>query len=390
MSDNCLSDRIVAVIGGGAAGMTAAITAAEQGAGRVYLIEKNSILGRKLLATGNGRCNLTNINSPYADEALEFFENLGLLTRIEDEGRVYPYSEQASAVQEVLISKLNDLKVDIRCGSDVKNIEKTERGFRVRTEGEYFDADSVILATGGKAGPQYGSTGDGYRFAKEFGHSVIRLMPSLVQMVSDQAFFKSLKGVRTKGRVELVRNGAVLDREDGEIQFTEDGLSGICIFNLSREYLRGDIIRIDLFPEYEAAQLEELLRQRTEKSGNRSMAAFFMGMLNKKLFPVILSELAIDESKNSSSLAPEDFERIALFLKAWEINVTGTKGWKEAQVTAGGVDLEETDRSTMESRLIPGIYFAGELLDVDEKCGGYNLQWAWHSGMLAGKSAAGA
>lgn len=384
------SDKTITVIGGGPSGMTAAISAARQGA-KVRLIEKNGILGRKLLATGNGRCNLTNTGSPDAAGTLYFFKELGLLTREEEEGRVYPYPEQAAAVQEVLISGLSDLKVEVLCGLEVKTIEREASGFRIIvSDADSLLTDAVILATGGKAGPQYGSTGDGYRFAKAFGHTVVRLMPSLVQMVSDQPFFKTLKGVRAKGQAELVREDRVVDRESGEIQFTEDGLSGICIFNLSKEYVRGDIIRIDLFPNYRKDQLEDILIKRAETLKNSNMSGFFTGMLHKKLVPVISSELSLDENRKTAGLSREDITRTVRLLKGWEISVTGTKGWKEAQVTAGGVDLAEIDPNTMESRLAPGLYFAGELLNVDGKCGGYNLQWAWSSGLAAGGSAAAA
>lgn len=369
--------------------MTAAIFAAKQQAAKVRLIEKNPNLGRKLLATGNGRCNLTNSNCPDAADTLEFFSELGLLTREEAEGRIYPYSEQAAAVLEVLASELACLGVEILCGTEVKAIEKNGLHFMIQTEGGTFSSDAVILATGGKAGPQYGSTGDGYRFAKAFGHTVVRLMPSLVQMVSDEPFFKDLKGVRAKGRAELLRNGQVVDRETGEVQFTEDGLSGICIFNLSREYVRGDMIRIDLYPEYSGSELETLLSDRIRKLEDRSLFELLGGMLHRKLIPVVLTLLSLEGERKASELTHDDISGMVRQLKEWRVPIAGTKGWKEAQVTCGGVDLEETDTSTMGSRLVPGLYFAGELLNVDGKCGGYNLQWAWSSGMAAGKAAAG-
>lgn len=388
MGRDKVSEKSITVIGGGPAGMTAAISAARQGANTVRLIEKNNILGRKLLATGNGRCNLTNLNCDDAGETLGFFSGLGLLTRSEGEGRVYPYSEQASAVQEALISELIGLKVEILCGQEVKAIEATDHGYRTITnQGEYI-SEAVILATGGKAGPQFGSTGDGYRFAKGFGHHTARLMPSLVQITSDQPFFKELKGVRSKGLAELLRGSKIIDREAGEIQFTEDGLSGICIFNLSRNYVSGDIIRIDLFPEYSTDALAKLLSGTKDELKSRDLRQFFSGMLHKKLIPVILRQLSLESQRKASELTREETERAACFLKGWEIPVTGTKGWKEAQVTAGGVELSEVDMTTMESRLAPNLFFAGEILNEDGKCGGYNLQWAWISGMTAGKYAA--
>ena len=408
------SAKIITVIGGGPSGMAAAISAARQGAGMVRLIEKNDILGRKLLATGNGRCNLTNTNCRDAEKTLHFFEGLGLLTRVEDEGRVYPYSEQAAAVQEALVSELEHLGVEIQCGVEVQAIEKavpapgygaagkgtgywiitgTKTGTASGTGADRLFSDAVILSTGGKAGPQYGSTGDGYRFAKAFDHNIVSVRPSLVQMVSDDPFFKSLKGVRAKGRAELLRSNQAsdheqtVDREDGEIQFTEDGLSGICIFNLSRGYVRGDHIKIDLFPEYGEESLKDILTGRAEALKERSMAEFFTGMIHKKLIPVILTLLSMGEERKAAELSREEIAAAVRLLKGWRISVTGTKGWKEAQVTAGGIDLAEINPG-MGSIIVPNLYFTGELLNVDEKCGGYNLQWAWTSGLAAGKSAA--
>lgn len=381
-------DKMITVIGGGPSGMTAAIFAARQSTGKVRLIEKNAILGRKLLATGNGRCNLTNTNSPDSEVSLGFFMELGLLVRVEEEGRVYPYSEQASAVQEALISELQELQVEICCDREVKAIERVASGFRIIMDQDHLFSDAVILATGGKAGPQYGSTGDGYRLGKAFGHQVIRLMPSLVQMVSDEPIFKELKGVRAKGQVRLMRGEDSVDCETGEIQFAEEGLSGICIFNLSKEYKPGDRIRIDLFPSDKEERLADIMERRIKSLRNRTAAQFFIGILHKKLIPVILAKLSISENRLVGSFTRDDIDQMVKLLKNWDISVTGTKGWKEAQVTAGGIDLTEVDPETMESKLMPNLFFAGELLDMDGKCGGYNLQWAWTSGMKAGIAAA--
>lgn len=385
------SKKSITVIGGGPSGMIAAISAAKQGAKTVRIIEKNDILGRKLLATGNGRCNLTNLNCEDAIETICFFADLGLLTRVEDEGRVYPYSEQAASVQGILSDALRHFDAEILCGREVESIERKDTGFKILIKG--YDAvktDSLIIASGGKAGPQYGSTGDGYRWAKALGHTIIRPMPSLVRLVSESSYFHLLKGIRAKGSTELIRMNKVVDRETGEIQFTEDGLSGICIFNLSRHYEKGDMIRIDLFPDYDKEALKELLIKRMKTLGDRNIRELLNGLLNRKMIPVILDGNGLDGERRAETLNQEEILKTVNFLKEWNISITGTRGWKEAQVTSGGIDLAEIDSVTMESKLVRGLYFAGELIDVDEKCGGYNLQWAWSSGIKAGKYAAAA
>ncbi len=371
--------------------MIAAISAANQGAKTVRIIEKNDILGRKLLATGNGRCNLTNLHCKDAIETICFFADIGLLTRVEDEGRVYPYSEQAASVQEILSDTLRHLNIEILCGREAESIERKDTGFKILIKDhEAIKTDILIIASGGKAGPQYGSTGDGYRWVKTLGHTIVRPMPSLVRLVSDSSFFHQLKGIRAKGSTELVRMNKAVDRETGEIQFTEDGLSGICIFNLSRHYEKGDTIRIDLFPDYDKKALRELLIKRMKTLGDRNIRELLSGLLNKKMIPVILDENGLDGERRAETLNQEEILKIVHFLKEWNISISGTMGWKEAQVTSGGVDLAEIDSDTMESKLVQGLYFAGELIDVDEKCGGYNLQWAWSSGIKAGKYAAAA
>ena len=385
-----LTSKMITVIGGGPSGMMAALSAAKKDGVKVRLLEKNEFLGKKLLATGNGRCNLTNINCPDAEDTLRLFCDMGLLTKTETEGRVYPYAEQASAVRDILVNMLRDFEVEVLCGIDIQNIDLQSCEFIVSNEKKAFASDAVILATGGKAGPQYGSTGEGYRFARKMGHTIVKTMPSLVQMTSDRPFFSAIKGVRTKGRVELVRDGQTLEQETGEIQFTEGGPSGICIFNLSRKYCKGDKIKIDLFPDYSGAQMADMLSNRREKHRKRQITDILLGMVNLKLIPVLLKELHLDEKRLICSLTPAELADMARLLKEWTIPITGTKGWKEAQVTSGGIDLSEIDLNTMESKLVPKLYFAGELLNFDGKCGGYNLQWAWSSGRMAGEAAAAA
>ncbi|MGI6747053.1 MAG: NAD(P)/FAD-dependent oxidoreductase [Anaerovoracaceae bacterium] len=391
MTRHQISEKNITVIGGGPSGLMATISAAKQGVKDIRLIEKNPALGRKLLATGNGRCNLTNINCSDASETLQFFNSIGLLTRVEDEGRVYPYSGQAAAVQEILVNSLRDLQVKVYCGMEVEYIDRIGASFLIKIKDHKpIETDVLILASGGKAGPQYGSTGDGYRWVKALGHTVVSPRPSLVRLVSNLAFFKELKGVRAKGCAKLMRMNQVVEQETGEIQFTEDGLSGICIFNLSKHYAKGDMVQIDLMPDFSDEILEELLLSRVQDLENRSIKELLSGMINKKLVSVVLKEIALEQESRAGKLRRKEIQRIISILKRWQISIIGTKGWKEAQVTSGGVKLAEVDLLTMESKIVPNLYLAGELLDVDEKCGGYNLQWAWSSGMIAGKSAAAA
>lgn len=434
MSNNSIRKRVkITIIGGGAAGMTAAISAARVvGGNQVRIIEKNDKLGRKILATGNGRCNYTNILCTNHDlksnealttndenfsrgillqfginDTINFFEELGILPREEGEGRVYPYSEQASSVQEALKSELEHLGVEIIYHKNVKSVtlileeeknrNNTPLGFEITLEsGEKLESKKIIIATGGKAGAQYGSTGDGYQIAKSFGHTIIKPIPALVQLTSDNNVFNQLKGVRAKGNVVLIKNNEqVSEMESGEIQFTEEGISGICIFNLSRqirldenaeEGFHNYKIKIDLIPDFEGSKLLEKLFCRVESMKYKRKEEFLNGILNKKLAAVILKVAGIKTSGQTEDIIM-DLNKLVKILKGWEIQISGTKGWKDAQVTSGGIKTTEINDETLESRLTRDLYFAGEVIDVDGKCGGYNLQWAWTSGFIAGKAA---
>ncbi|MDR1247254.1 MAG: aminoacetone oxidase family FAD-binding enzyme [Clostridiales Family XIII bacterium] len=378
----------VAVIGGGAAGMAASAVAAEyprrivdgdgeDGGEGILCLERNDAPGRKLLATGNGRCNLTNAACSESKELLLFFRKIGVLTRLEEGGRFYPYSGQATAVRNSLYVEMKRRGVDLRCNSPVKSVRREERYFEIETEGgEIFRAIALVLATGGKAGPQYGSFGDGYAFARSFGHSVVSPLPALVRMVCEEGQrhrLRALKGVRVKCEAALWIGVSAVGRASGELQFTEDGLSGICIFDLSR-YMRmkgSQVCRVELdfAPETEERMLINLL------SDNR--AASLSGVVPDKIAALIDSE-----TKGNPRAA-------ARMLKHMEFPVAGTKGWKDAQVTSGGVPLSEVNTGTMESKLIRGLFFAGEILDYDGACGGFNLNWAFATGLKAGRSALG-
>lgn len=433
-----MKDREVLIIGGGASGLMAGIASARGGAS-VRILEKNDRVGRKILATGNGRCNFTNLSSTGQDyfggspdfiaevlalfdpqKTLSFFEELGILPRFESEGRVYPYSEQAVSVLDALTSELTRLGVEIIVNSTVTSVEKTEKGFIVLISGgRQYRSDSVILAVGGRAGAQFGCTGDGYSIARRMGHQVIEPRPGLVQLIARAEYFNSLKGIRAKGQVALYNSSlSILSEgqhkpiaeETGEIQFTETGLSGICIFNLSRHLAEASAmgktrekqpqkvasrhetayILIDLVPEISLAALTDKLNERLMHCRHKDLPDFLNGIINKKLIPVLLAECKLpDQHKTCGTLDQAAINKIAAVLKGWPIEILGSKGFQDAQTTAGGVDTREVDAATLESKRIKGLYFTGEVLDVDGRCGGYNLQWAWTTGFLAGSAASG-
>ena len=382
----------VAVLGGGAAGLMAAITAARCGS-RVVLLEKNHRIGKKLLMTGNGRCNLTNINIKAEDynsafvryatdrfsakETIDFFKDLGLFTFIEDGERVYPLSNQAAAVLEVLLLELVRRNVEIICDFDVTKIQKNENGFKITGKnGRKISADKIIAAFGGKAAMQTGSDGSGYGIFEELGHSIKAPDMALVQLKTD----KSIKGVRAYAKVTLNKKS-----EAGEVQFTGCGLSGIPVLNLSRYAKTGDTVTLDLLPDLSEQQLFEQLKKRH----NQSMETYLVGILNKQLGQMLLKECNIGKlSRKSGDLKDFEIEKIAKKLKNWDFTVTGKMGWDNAQVTMGGIELSEVNPRTMESEIVKGCYIAGEILDIDAKCGGFNLQWAWSSGFVAGENAA--
>ncbi len=382
----------VAVLGGGASGIMAAITASEYGA-EVFLLEKNSRVGKKLLQTGNGRCNFTNMNLKAEDynsafvcraldsfspeDAVEFFRKVGLLSAVEDGGRVYPASNQASALLEVLLLELEARNVKVICDFDIVKIRKKGEKFEINAKnGESVTADRIIAAFGGKAAPKTGSDGAGYELLKELGHSITPLDKALVQLKTD----RSIKGVRANARA------AVGDKSEyGEIQFTEYGLSGIPIFNLSRYAKTGDIVTLDLVPDYTEKELFSYLKTRKPQS----LETYLVGIVNKQLGQMLLKECGIGKlSRNSGSLEDFEIEKIAEKLKNMRFTVTGKMPWDNAQITKGGICLSEVFAETMESKKVEGCYVVGELLDIDAPCGGFNLQWAWSSGFLAGRASA--
>ena len=403
----------ILIVGGGASGLISAIAAGRNGS-KVTIVEKNDRVGRKILATGNGRCNFTNINTDLHyfhgsnvkfaqgvlksfdfEQSLSFFEYLGISYKVEEGGKVFPMSDQASSLVDVLRYKIKKLNVEEYCNAEVIRIQKKKNEFElILKNNEIIRGDKVILATGGKASPQLGSDGEGYRLAQELGHRLTDIFPALVQLKLKANFLKAISGVKFIGQASLVSDDHTIRTENGEILFTNYGVSGPPILQLSRmaneELMKGNIayIKIDIFPELNSQELLEMLQMRLSYQAEKTLEFGFVGLLNKKLIPVILREADIKNlEKECGKVTLEEVKKIVFTLKNWRIEIVGTQSWRNAQVTAGGINTDEIDGKTMESKFVPGLYFAGEILDIDGDCGGFNLQWAWSSGYIAGESA---
>ena len=394
----------ICIIGGGAAGMMAAITAADCGH-HVLLLERQARVGRKLLATGNGRCNLTNVNAAPAnyhgeddsfcdyalsafspESTLQWFEDHGLLTTIEEGGRVYPYSNMAGSVLDVLRYALERDDIDVHTGCTVSRIRHHGNGFTVETEKGVFIAHKVILAAGGAAGSKVGGVMDGYQLAKQLGHHRTALYPSLVQVKTDPTYPRALKGVKANAHIKLCRGGEILAHSKGEILFTEYGVSGPAIFDISRAVATGGdelYLELDFLPGQSIKDTENWVTQRCESAGAREGGTLLAGTLHSRLGQMICKAAGVT-TQPCHTLTGHQMQKIADLLRCFTLDVHGVCGFDQAQVTAGGLRTDEFDPRTMESKLVLGFYACGEVLDIDGDCGGYNLQWAWSSGHLAG------
>ncbi len=423
----------VIIIGAGASGLTAAIAAARQGSS-VLVIEQKDKAGKKILATGNGKCNFTNRlqtpecyrsdDSAFAMKVLShfdvartlaFFEELGIYPK-ERDGYYYPNSEQASSIVSVLLLECERLKVRIHYNEAVVKIGKMDLvhrgvkpGFTVWTEVKPDAADkgntekrnlqknyaskNLILATGGCASPNLGSDGKGYQLAKAFGHTVIKPLPALVQLKSPEKYCKTISGVRLIAHVEAYSGSRLLAKEGGEVLFSDYGISGIPILQLSRFIAKaldkGEQVqlRLDLLPGISKAGLKELLDRRIRQNPAKTTEEMMIGLLNHKLSYAIIKEAGMDPCKKADMITSQEINKLVTNIKEFRMRIQGTNSFEHAQVCAGGVSTSEIYEDTMESKLIKGLYPVGELVDVDGTCGGYNLQWAWSSGYLAGTSA---
>lgn len=405
----------ILVVGGGAAGMMAAVTAARNGK-KVRLIEKNEKLGKKLFITGKGRCNITNaadiedlfsavVSNPkflyssfYSmtnDQVIDFFEELGVKTKVERGGRVFPESDHSSDVIRALEQEMKRLGVEIRLRTEAEEILAEDgrvTGVRL-SSGKELHADAVIIATGGISYPSTGSTGDGYRFARECGHKVTDLSPALVPMEVKEWYARELMGLSLRNvEIRITDGKKKLYEEFGEMLFTHYGVTGPVI--LSASSIVGKKLRehpltlhIDLKPALTEEQLDKRMLREFEANHNRQFKNAVDSLFPSKLKPVIVELSGIQEDKKVNEVTKEERLHFVRLIKDFSMTLTGMRGYNEAIITKGGVSVKEIDPGTMESKLVNGLYFAGEVLDLDAVTGGYNLQIAWSTGYLAGLNA---
>ena len=403
----------VIVIGGGASGLVAAIYASKAGA-KVTILEKNKVLGKKILITGNGKCNYWNDNQEIKNyhsknkeileriitksnqqEILNLFDSLGIIPKIKD-GYYYPYSNQSTSIQTALIKEAELQGVEIITETEVTSIQKDNNIFDIKTNNGIYKCNKIILATGSKACPKTGSDGIGYGLAKSFGHSIIEPLPALVQLKASAKYLKEWHGIRADVCVSLIENNLIIDSQVGEVQLTDYGVSGICIFCLSGQVSRGlyqnkkEQILINFLYPFNITNKEEFItwmNNRNNKVLNRSISDLLDGILNYKLINLILKISKIDRNKYWNDLTKKEKELLGTNLTNFILDIIGTNSFDFAQVCTGGIPLTEINPSTMESKKIEGLYIIGELLDVDGDCGGYNLTNAWITGYLAGSGA---
>lgn len=391
----------VGIIGCGASGMMAAITAARLGHS-VTILEKNNKPGKKLLATGNGKCNYTNANitpdfynsnakelfeAVYGrfnkKDTIDFFEKTGI-TSYEKNGYIYPRSEQAQSVVKCLDAELIRQNVNVIYDCNISKVVKNNQ-FEVYADAKHYVFDRLIIAAGSNASPKSGSDGSGYGLAIKLGHNVIKPLPALCGLKCDGADFKAISGVRCQATVTLLCDGQFVKKDTGELQITEYGISGIPVFQISANALRlkdeghNVSVIVDYASEYRSKELFNYLKERIGSTGKN----FLEGFINSKLAEMIYEQANINK-ESEISIDDNTLNYIVDIIKNSEYKVTGHRGFENCQVCSGGIDINEIDDS-LESKIVKGLYFAGEIIDINGDCGGYNLQWAWSSGYVAGR-----
>lgn len=399
-------NKPVEIIGGGPAGMMAAIVCAREGC-RVRLWEKNGSLGRKLLATGNGRCNLShtevgldNYNSggrQLAAEALQafspsdtldFFRSLGVENRIDSQGRIFPHSNEASSVLACLEQEMARLGVEVHIRSEIISLQREANGWLVDQRGARHESRAVIMACGGAASPQFGSSGQGYQMARQLSHSIVPPAPALVPLCLAGNWCHRLQGLRMDATL-TIGGGSDLVALTDEVLFAHYGITGPLALRASRRLaVTPTSGHLNFLPGTGQEVALEKLRERRKCLAGRAAQYFLAGLLPEKLGRLLMAESGIDGPFNCRDLTDSDLSRLAGHISSWPLEIKGPRPFKEAQVTAGGIDCRQVFPSNLMSKKAPGLFFCGEVLDVDGDTGGYNLQWCWSSGYLAGKGAA--
>lgn len=399
----------IAIIGGGASGLMAALFAARAGA-NVTIYEHNNSVGKKILASGNGRCNIINTTATYEDYAgadpqfvtyalkqlnFHYFEkfcnSIGLLLDIKDDGRCYPLSNEAKSVLIALKSAVSGAEVKIITESKVTAITKNDSLFNVQTDQGKQSYNNVLIATGSEAAPQLGATADGYTFARAFGHEILPTYPSLVQLHLNSKNHPKMAGVKTTAEVTLFIDNKSNMKVTGDILFAAYGISGLAILDISQLASNALLhkqrvsISLNLLPRYERGELVNILEKLFASVPKHDVHTALCGLLPAKIITYLLEDAAIIQSTTVSTLNPKEIKKIAHLIGEWKFEVTDTHGFKHAEVSGGGISTAQINNKTMESKLVEGLYFAGEVLDIVGRRGGYNFNFAWASGMIAGK-----
>lgn len=397
----------VIVAGGGASGLFfTALIAKSNPKLRIALIEKNQRIGKKLLVTGNGRCNLTNLNTTAGnfhgsfsnyiktvlrlcppEKVLEIFKSMGLLVRSDEHSRVYPKSNQANSVLDVLRFNCEKENVEIILESKISDIRKKGTGYIVATDNESFYSEKVVVATGGAASPKSGGDKSGYELLRNLGHTIIKPSPALCPVNVKSEYIKSLKGIRAQGEISLICDNETIKTEEGEIQFTEGALSGICVFNLSSLIEKGKnhILRVKLLPELSFEEICTILYNNKTIYSSLEADNLMTGFFHKRISHALLKSVGIKNAKAVSEITDKELKSIAKTINAFDFEVSGLSDFNNAQVTKGGIKGDEINPETMESKKNKGLYILGEAIDCNGDCGGFNLQFAFATAYIAAK-----